>query len=124
MSSDSEQPGPDPATLALIEQLQETGFFEQIRALDGNIKKIVTDLETLGGLATQRVQETENLAAHVLAVEAILAAILKSHPIDPEAVQAALAEMTAESNGDWRGNPAVQSVVRTLLPSGDDGDES
>ena len=120
MSSDNQQSGVDPSTLALIEQLQDSGFFDQIRALDGNIKKIVSDLETLGGLATQRVEETENLAAHVLAVEAILIAILKTHPVNLEAVQAALKEITASSAGNPGGSPAVQSVVRSLLPSEDD----
>ncbi len=119
MSSDNQPSGADPSTLALIQQLQDTGFFDQIRALDGNIQKIVSDLETLGGLATQRVEETENLAAHVLAVEAILVAILKTHPLDIDAVQGALKEMTASSAGNPGGSPAVQSVVRSLLPSED-----
>lgn len=104
------------ATLSLIEQLSSTGFFEQIRELDTNIKRIVGDLEVLGGLATQRVQETENLAAHLLAVEAILAVILKKHPVDPEAVQAAIIEMTEKVSDGSTENKAVQSIVESLLP--------
>jgi hypothetical protein len=105
----------DPsAALALVEQLQESGFFDQVRDLDGLIKKIAGDLDSLGSLTTQRVQETENLAAHVLAVEAILAAILKTHPIDGEAVQEAIREIMPETGEDSPG-PAVQSVVNSLL---------
>ncbi|MBE0532480.1 MAG: hypothetical protein IH626_16770 [Rhodospirillales bacterium] len=99
----------------VIQQLQTTGFFEQIRDLDANIKRIVGDLETLGALATERLRETENLAAHLLAVEAILAVILKTHPVDPEAVRSAIKQMTAELTGDPDGSPAVRSVVDTLL---------
>ena len=104
------------ATLSLIEQLSSTGFFDQIHDLDTNIKRIVGDLEVLGGLATQRVQETENLAAHLLAVEAILAVILKTHPVDPEAVQAAIREITDQASDDSKESKAVQSVVDSLLP--------
>lgn len=99
----------------VVHQLQTTGFFEQIRDLDANIKKIVGDLETLGTLATERLQETENLAAHLLAVEAILAVILKTHPVDPEAVRSAIKQMTADLTGDPDGSPAVRSVVDALL---------
>lgn len=102
-------------SLELVEQLQTSGFFEQIRDLDSNIKRIVSDLETLGGLATQRVRETENLAAHLLAVEAILTILLRSHPVDPGAVRAAIKEMTADMTGDPDGSQAVHSVVDTLL---------
>ncbi|MCG8509614.1 MAG: hypothetical protein MI741_10355 [Rhodospirillales bacterium] len=115
MSGSGEQVGIDPTTLALIEQLKTTGFFDQMRNLDANIRKIVTDLETLGGLATQRVQETENLAAHLLAVEAILAAILKIHPVDADAVQQAIREITADGASEAAESRAVQSVVENLL---------
>lgn len=115
MSSDDPQMNGNSAALALIEQLETTGFFDQMRDLDSSIKKIVEDLETLGGLATQRVQETENLAAHVLAIEAILAAILETYPIDSEAVQVAIHEMMPDSADDSASSPAVQSVVDSLL---------
>jgi hypothetical protein len=103
------------ATLGLIEQLSSGGFFDQIKELDTNIKQIVGDLEVLGGLATQRVQETENLAAHLLAVEAILAVILRTYPVDPEAVQAVIREMTNRTADDPAENDVAQSVVNNLL---------
>ena len=84
MAEDDDRDGSDETAQEVIQQLQTTGFFEQIRDLDANIKRIVGDLETLGTLATQRLEETENLAAHLLAVEAILAVILKTHPVDSE----------------------------------------
>lgn len=120
MSGSGEQAGIDPATIALIEQLKTTGFFDQMRNLDANIRKIVADLESLGGLATQRVQETENLAAHLLAVEAILAAILKVHPVETEAVQQAIREITADGASEAAESEAVQSVLENLLSTSED----
>jgi hypothetical protein len=105
----------EESSLDVIRQLQAAGFFEQIRDLDSNIKRIVSDLETLGTLATDRVRETENLAAHLLAVEAILAVILKTHPVDPEAVKTAIKDMTADLSGDPEGSQAVRTVVENLL---------
>ncbi len=115
MAEDDDRDDDGETPQDVIHQLQTTGFFEQIRDLDANIKKIVGDLETLGSLATERLRETENLAAHLLAVEAILAVILKTHPVDPEAVRSAIKQMTAELTGDPDGSPAVRSVVDTLL---------
>ncbi len=103
------------ATQGLLELLSSGGFFDRIRELDTNIKQIVGDLEVLGGLANQRVQETETLAAHLLAVEAILAVILKTHPVDPEAVQEAIREMTSRASDGSAENEKAQSVVETLL---------
>lgn len=107
----------DETPMELVQQLQTSGFFDQIRDLDTNIKRIVQDLETLGGLATQRIRETENLAAHLLAVEAILTILLKTHPVDADDVRAAIRDMTADLAGDPEGSPAVHTVVDTLLSS-------
>jgi len=119
---DKDSNGGAETSLDVIQQLHTSGFFEQIRDLDTNIKKIVGDLETLGNLATQRIRETENLAAHLLAVEAILAVILKTHPVDPEAVRATIRQMTAELTGDPEGSRAVHTVVDNLLSGGGDKD--
>ena len=115
MSSGDDDGRGDQSSADIIRELQTAGFFEQIRDLDSNIKRIVGDLETLGTLATDRVRETENLAAHLLAVEAILAVILKTHPVDPEAVKSAIRDMTADLSDDPEGSQAVRSVVETLL---------
>lgn len=115
MSSGDDETTREQSSADIIKELQTAGFFEQIRDLDSNIKRIVTDLETLGTLATERVRETENLAAHVLAVEAILAVILRTHPIDPQAVRAAIRDMTADLSGDPEGSQVVRTVVESLL---------
>ena len=46
---------------------------------------------------------------------AILAAILETYPVEPEAVEAAIRQMLPEVGEAPAGNPAVQSVVDSLL---------
>ena len=113
--SDEQGQRPDNASAAFIEQLQATGFFEQIKNLETNLKTIAADLTSLGQTATQRLQETESLAAHVLAVESILAVMLKSNPVAADQVMSVVTEMTADLSGDSEGSPAVRQIVDDIL---------
>lgn len=113
--SDEQGQTPDNASTTFIEQLEATGFFEQIKNLETNLKTIAGDLTSLGQTATQRLEETESLAAHVLAVESILAVMLKSNPLDADQVRAAVTEKTADLSGNSEGSPAVRQIVDDLL---------
>lgn len=113
--SDEQGHRPDNASSAFIEQLEATGFFEQIKNLETNLKTIAADLTSLGRTATQRLEETESLAAHVLAVESILAVMLKSNPVAVDQVMAAVTEKTAGLTADSGGSPAVRQIVDDIL---------
>ena len=113
--SDEQEQRPDNASTAFIEQLEATGFFEQIKNLETNLKTIAGDLASLGQTATQRLEETESLAAHVLAVESILAVMLKANPVTEDQVKAAVTETTADLSGNSEGSPAVQQIVDDIL---------
>ncbi len=113
--SDEQGQNPDNASTAFIEHLEATGFFEQIKKLETNLKTIAADLASLGQTATQRLEETESLAAHVLAVESILAVMLKSNPVAADRVRAAVTDKTAELSGNSEGSPAVQQIVDDIL---------
>lgn len=104
-----------------LRQLQQSGFFEQINDLDRNIRAIAEDLKGLGQAATQRVQETENLATHLLAVEAVLLAVLKAHPVDEDAIRRQVRAMTAKLTGHEGGSPAVHAVIDSILSRVNDG---
>ncbi|MCH7486736.1 MAG: hypothetical protein IIC04_07080, partial [Proteobacteria bacterium] len=97
--SDEQGQNPDSASETFIEQLEAAGFFKQIKNLETNLKTIAEDLVSLGQKATQRLEETESLAAHVLAVESILAVMLNSNPLDADQVRAAVTEKTAGLSG-------------------------
>lgn len=102
---------------SIIRELESSGFFHQIGDLEKNLKAIAADLQSLGATATQRLEETESLAAHVLAVEAILSVMLKSHPVDADAVRQEVSKNTKALTGGDKGNSSVQLVADSILAS-------
>ncbi|MCB2100801.1 MAG: hypothetical protein KDE22_08030 [Rhodobacterales bacterium] len=116
MNDNGEGQGPSPADMeAMLAQLKASGLFDQLATLQGNLQAIGKDLESLGGLATSRLQETENLATHVLALECILSVLLRQVPVDAGPVLEAVRIRTAGASGDPQGSPAVRQVVTDLL---------
>ena len=113
--SDEQGQNPDNASTTFIEQLEASGFFKQIKDLETNLKTIAGDLASLGKTATQRLEETESLAAHVLAVESILSVMLKSNPVDADLARAAVIDKTTDLTGNSEGSPAVQQIVDDIL---------
>lgn len=98
----------------MMAQLAETGFFQQFAALEESLRLIADDLKNLGGAAAQRIQETESLAVHMLAVESVLLTVLKQYPVDAESILET-ARSTTGQPGDDTGNPAVLAVIVDLL---------
>ena len=112
--------GDEPSDLATVSQvflehLEETGFFQQINELENNLKSIADELKILGDATIQRMQETESLVAHVLAIESILTVMMRSNPVDGTAVEDVVKEKTSEASGDADGSPKVRAVVEELL---------
>ncbi len=107
--------GLEASTQEFLRHLDESGFFQQISILEESLKTISGDLKSLGETATQRLEETESLAAHVLAIEAILAALLKNHPVDEADVKALIREKTSALDDSGEGNPAVQNIAGELI---------
>ena len=103
------------ASQAFLEHLEETGFFQQINELDKNLKSIADDLKVLGDATIQRMQETESLVAHVLAIESVLTVMMRSNPVDAAAVADVVKEKTSEASGDAEGSPKVRAVIQDLL---------
>jgi acyl-CoA synthetase (NDP forming) len=82
--------------------------------LEGNLQSIAGALKGLSDTTVDRVRETENLVAHVLAIEALLTVMLKSSPVDAETVRALIKETsTASDNGE--GNPKVLAIAEGIL---------
>ena len=106
---------PAAAIEQIVGQLESAGVFSQLGGLESKLTKIVTDLETLGKVASARLQETEDLAAHMLAVEAILEVMMRAAPPDATAVQQAIRERTAELSGNPEGSPSVLAAAAELI---------
>lgn len=113
--SDGGEQDLDGASRAFAQHLEKIGFFSQISDLEKNLKSIADGLKDLGETATRRLEETESLAAHLLAIESILSVMLESAPVDAQEVRAAIRERTAGLSKGEGDNPAVQIIAEELL---------
>lgn len=107
--------GTDSASATFLKDLQESGFFDQVKDLQGNISRIALELKGLGERATERLEETESLAAHVLAIEAVLTAVLRSVPVDKDEIRDLVREEVSSLTGGNATNTLVQSVAESLI---------
>lgn len=98
-----------------LKQLKDTGFFEQVGGLQSSLSGLSEDIAAIGDQASQRLDEMESLAAHVMAIEAVLAVMMKKLPVDGEELKAMVIERTAALTGDENGSPTVQAVAADLI---------
>lgn len=107
--------GADSAAVTFLNDLQQSGFFEQVKGLQDSVGRVATDLKDLGERATERLEETESLATHILAIEAILTVMLKTVAIDKDQVSALIREETSKITGGDGTNSLVESVAENLI---------
>ncbi len=103
------------ASQAFVKHLEDSGFFSQIKDLEGNLTKIAEELQTFGQAAQARMEESENLAAHILAIESVLAVLLKAADVTEEQVAAEVKDRTAAISGVEEGSPAVHAIAKDIL---------
>ena len=120
----SEQDANDPADghQIFIDLLESSGFFKQIHGLEENLNIIAEELKTFGETVAQRMDETENLSAHVLAMESILAVMLKTYPIGAEDLKAAIMDLTAALSGKPEASPTVHALAANILHKAQNGE--
>lgn len=100
---------------AFVKTLEQSNFFRQMGDLKDNLARVAGDLASIGERATERSEEVEGLAAHVMAIEAVLAVVLRDHPVDGEAVRAEVARRSEVLSGCPEGSPTVQAVARDII---------
>lgn len=98
-----------------FENLQDSGFFAQMESLQSTLGTLSEDIATIGDQATQRMDEMESIAAHVMAIESVLAVLLKSHPIDADVLKDEVRKRTSAVTGDADGSPTVQAVAMDII---------
>ena len=103
------------ASRAFVKHLEDTGFFSQIKDLEGNLTRIAEELQTFSQAAQVRAEESENLAAHILAIECVLSVLLKAVKVDPDDLRAAVKDRTAAISGVEDGSPAVHAIAEDIL---------
>lgn len=103
---------------AFVQHLEESGFFAQIKDLEGNLMKIAEELQSFGHASQARMEESENLAAHILAIESILAVLIKNSGVSLDDIKAEVKDRTAAISGVEDGSPSVHAIAEDIVKRG------
>lgn len=114
MGNNDENSYGDPSQDFLL-RLEKSGFFKQIKDLEANLKTISADLKILGETTAKRLEETESLAAHVLAIESILAVMIKNSPINDEELNAVIKSKIASMSQGVESGAAVRNIAEYIF---------
>ena len=110
---------PGKSSPAVFGELEAQGFFRQIQEIEGSLKSIAEQLANFAGAATERAQETESFAAHILALQAIVAVLARHANVPPETVAAEIRDeikaRTAKLAGNTDGSPEVLAIAQALF---------
>lgn len=90
-------------------------FFDQIKEIDGNIKNVRDDIKKVGVAVDDHFDQLDDIAAHIIALEAIMVQIMKSFDVDTDAVKAWIVDATEGSTGKKGGSKKAKMVVEQLL---------
>ncbi len=94
-------------------------LFGQIREIEGSLKGIAEQLANFARSATDRAQETESFAAHILALQAIVAVLVRHANVPAESVVAEIRDeikaRTSSLSGSADGSPEVHAIAQALL---------
>ena len=90
-------------------------FFDQIKEIDGNIKQLRDDMKRIGSSAEAHFDQLDDIAAQIIAMEAILSVMLKANGVDKADVMAWIKENTESAGNGSDGSEKVHIVVDQLL---------
>ena len=90
-------------------------FFDEIKEVEKNVLDLKSDLTAIKNGVEGSFDQLDDIAAHIIAIEAILVEVIKKTPVDAEAVKARIVEATQESTGDEGGSTKTQIIVDNLL---------
>lgn len=92
----------------------------QLGSLQSSLNKVGEGMAALGDNAVRQSQDTENIAAHLLAVESVLTVILRQIPVDISEVRSE-AERRSHGNGtDGNVDPLVIRLAEDMLKRAED----
>ena len=110
---------PGKPTPTVFGELETQGFFRQIQEIEGSLKSIAEQLANFTRSATERAQETESFAAHILALQSIMAVLARHANVPPESlateVRDEIKARTAKLAGNADGSPEVLAVAAALF---------
>jgi hypothetical protein len=94
---------------------EQSMFFDQIKDLDGNIKHLRDDLKNIAASADAHFDQLDDIAAHVIALEAIVCAMMDQVKVDGDKVQAWVKKMTADEKNLPDGSTKARLIVDQLI---------
>lgn len=105
----------------MIEALGMESFVEHMGTLQTSLEKVAEGMDLLSGSAVRQGQDTDNLAAHVIAVETLLTVVLRQIPIDiAEVRKEALRRSESAGEDRGQGNSMVADICEDILRRADD----
>ncbi len=105
----------------ILRQLGLDSFFTQMETLQGSLDKVAQGMGALGENAQRQTRDTDNMAAHVLAMEAILAVMLRQMPINIEDVRAEVRRRTgAGDDANTESSDIVMHLAENLIKGSED----
>ena len=90
-------------------------FFDEIKEVEKNVSDLKTDLVAIREGVDGSFDQLDDIAAHIIALEAILVEVIKKTPIDADAVKAWIVEATGETTGGDGGETKAEIIVDSLL---------
>ena len=102
------------AAEAFVRHLERAGVFAEIKDVEARLKNLAGELEGFGHQASRRAEETENLAAHVLALEALVATLLRQVPVPDAEIDDEVRRRTRPLTGDDDGSALVRAIAREI----------
>lgn len=95
----------------MMDALGLDGFVRRMGDLQQSLEKVAGGIELLGDSAESQARDTENLAAHILALESVLTVILRQIPVS-------IADVRAEADRRARSavhtEPGTRNIVSSL----------
>ncbi|MDA0998806.1 MAG: hypothetical protein O2944_11440 [Proteobacteria bacterium] len=108
----------DPETAIGAGTRDTEGLIElltQIGALQNALGAVANGMSALGEAAVRQRQDNENMAAHVLAMEAVLTVMLRQFPVDRADIRAEVAARTKNFSDAGDGSDLVQRLADDIL---------
>ena len=90
-------------------------FFDEIKEVEKNVADLKTDLVAIREGVEGSFDQLDDIAAHIIALEAILVEVIKKTPIDADAVKAWIIEATEETTGGDGAKTKTEIIVDSLL---------
>lgn len=109
------------AAAELLDALGIDGFVRHLADLQTSLEKVADGIEVLGTNAQTQGRDTENLAAHVLAIESVLTVILRQIPVNVAEVHKEAERRARNAGSSETGNKnLVSSLAEDIVKRADD----